>query len=67
MSTWKGFLLSPTNNGIYMFFFTFVIALFSSPVNPPTASVVCSDFDAVWVPEGVTGFIVAAPFDEQVF
>jgi hypothetical protein len=50
-----------------MFFFTFVIALFSSPVETPTANVVCSDFDAVWVPEGVTGFIVAAPFDEQVF
>lgn len=50
-----------------MTFVAFIIALFQTPAEPPVASVVCADFDAVWVPDGVQGFIVAAPFDVQVF
>ena len=50
-----------------MTFIAFIVALFSTPVETPVGTVVCADFDAVWVPEGDHGFIVAAPFDMQVF
>jgi hypothetical protein len=43
--------------------------LFSIPVGIPRAEVevVTSEFDAVWVPAGTTGPIVAVPLDEVVF
>lgn len=33
----------------------------------PEGLILTPDFDAVWVPEGVTGPIVAGPFEGQVF
>ena len=33
----------------------------------PEALIITPDFDAIWVPEGVTGPIVAAPLDERAF
>jgi hypothetical protein len=47
------------------------LALFAGhhpePVVTPESIILTPDFDAVWVPEGVTGPIVAAPFTTQVF
>ena len=33
----------------------------------PESVIITPDFEAVWVPEGTVGPIVAAPFDEIVF
>ena len=47
------------------------LALFSGhdiqPVVTPEALILTPDFDAVWVPEGETGPIVAAAFTERAF
>jgi len=39
----------------------------TEPVVTPEALIITPDFDAIWVPEGVTGPIVAAPLDERAF
>jgi hypothetical protein len=48
-----------------------LLALFTHPapeaVVTPEAMVITPGFDAVWVPEGVSGPIVAAPFTAEVF
>lgn len=45
-----------------------IIALFSVPAQSIDVVVVTTtDFEAIWVPEGVNGPIVAAPFDQQIF
>ena len=33
----------------------------------PESVIITPDFEAVWVPEGTVGPIVAAPFDAQIF
>jgi hypothetical protein len=33
----------------------------------PESVIITPDFDAVWVPDGMTGPIVAAPFEAEVF
>jgi hypothetical protein len=37
------------------------------PVVTPEVIILTPGFEAVWVPDGVTGPIVAAPFDAEVF
>jgi hypothetical protein len=48
-----------------------LLALFITPTHEaqvvPETLITTPDFDAVWVPEGVTGPIVAAAFSERAF
>ena len=48
-----------------------LLALFTTPVHNaqvvPEALILTPGLEAVWVPEGVTGPIVAAPFEAEVF
>jgi hypothetical protein len=44
-----------------------LIALLTIPPGRGFVAPVSSDFDAVWVPAGVTGPIVAGPWDGAVF
>ena len=50
---------------------TLLLALFihhtPTPVVVPEAIIITPGFDAVYVPEGVTGPIVAGPFEAEVF
>ena len=47
----------------------FIIALFSCVARQPVAVVEIdySETEFVYIPEGHTGFIVAAPFEQKVF
>jgi hypothetical protein len=47
----------------------FIFALISCAIRQPVAVVVIdySETEFVYIPEGHTGFIVAAPFDQEVF
>jgi len=51
-----------------MTFVTLIVAILSFlPSRVEAGVVIAADFDAVWVPEGSVGPIVAAPFDQQIF
>ena len=56
-----------------MTFIMFAINLIKHPHHMPEAQVtpeaiiITQDFDVIWVPEGVTGPVVALPIDEKVF
>lgn len=47
----------------------FILAFVSCVISQPIAivSVDYSETEFVYIPEGYTGFIVAAPFDQEVF
>ena len=47
----------------------FILAFVSCAISQPIAivSVDYSETEFIYVPEGHTGFIVAAPFDQEVF
>jgi hypothetical protein len=47
----------------------FILGLFSCVIREPIAivSIDYSETEFLYIPEGHTGFIVAAPFDQEVF
>jgi len=48
-------------------FFALFVGRTPEAVVTPEALIITPDFDAIWVPAGVTGPIVAAPLDERAF